>query len=276
MIIGVLLVPWLDGFAKLLIQRLPVLEVVWGRFLMQFFITLPFAWFHHGPRLFAVRQLELQILRSTFLVIATIFFFAALRTMSVANAIAVFFIHPLLTVVIASKLLGESVGWHRWLAAGLGFTGALVVIRPGFESFHWNSLFALGTGFCFSGYVLLGRRLAKECSPLQALLVTGLIGTVIMSMMQPAIWQTPLGKEWLWMVAMGSFGLVGHYFIIKALQHASASKLAALGYFEIIGSVLVGYIFFSNLPDHWTWLGITVIVSSGLYVMRHSICGEES
>ena len=125
----------------------------------------------------------------------------------------------------------------------VGFSGALVVIRPGFETFQWNSLYALGTGFCFSTYVLLGRKLAGQGSPLQALVLTGLTGTVIMTMLQPAVWKAPLAVEWLWMVIMGSIGLVGHYFIIKALDHAPASKLAPLGYFEIIGSVLLRLIF---------------------------------
>ncbi|GIR60888.1 MAG: hypothetical protein CM15mP66_03360 [Pseudomonadota bacterium] len=130
----------------------------------------------------------------------------------------------------------------------IGFSGALLVIRPGLEHFDWNSLYALATGFCFSGYVLLGRRLAGEGSPLQALVMTGLVGTLMMSFFQPAVWITPQGIEWVWMGAMGSIGLIGHYFIIKALEHAPASRLAPLGYFEIIGSVLVGLIAFGDLP----------------------------
>jgi len=196
--------------------------------------------------------------------------------MEIADAIAVFFIHPLLTVVIAPILLRENVGLRRWLAALIGFSGALLVIRPGLEHFDWNSLYALATGFCFSGYVLLGRRLAGDGSPLQALVMTGLVGTLMMSFFQPAVWITPQGIEWVWMGAMGSIGLIGHYFIIKALEHAPASRLAPLGYFEIIGSVLVGLIAFGDLPDAWTWSGIAIIVCSGLYVMHQSRLKQES
>ena len=104
--------------------------------------------------------------------------------------------------------------------------------------------------------------------------MTGLTGTVIMTMIQPAVWKEPLAVEWLWKIIMGSIGLAGHYFIIKALNHAPASKLAPQGYFEIIGSVLVGLIIFGDFPDAWTWLGIGVIVVSGLYVMRLSVIGK--
>ena len=80
--------------------------------------------------------------------------------------------------------------------------------------------------------------------------------------------------EWLWFVIMGSIGLAGHYFIIKARDHAPASKLAPLGYFVIIGPVLVGLIIFGDFPDAWIWLGIGMIVVSGFYAMRHSVIGK--
>lgn len=105
MLIGVLVFPWLDGFAKLLTQTLPLLQVVWGRFAVQFIITLPLAFHRHGRRAFHIRQWRLQVLRGSMLVLASIFFFAALRTLAVANAIAIFFIHPLLTVVLAPILV---------------------------------------------------------------------------------------------------------------------------------------------------------------------------
>jgi len=174
MLIGVLIVPWLDGFAKLLGQTLPFLEVAWARFSVQLIVILPLAWFRLGRNMLSLGQWRLQVLRGALLVLASTLFFASLRTMEIADAIAVFFIHPLLTVVIAPILLRENVGLRRWLAALIGFSGALLVIRPGLEHFDWNSLYALATGFCFSGYVLLGRRLAGEGSPLQALVMTGL------------------------------------------------------------------------------------------------------
>ena len=110
MLTGVLIVPWLDGFAKLLGQTLPVLEVAWARFVVQLMLTLPFAWFRLGRNMLKLGQWKLQIIRGVLLVLASTLFFASLRTMEIADAIAVFFIHPLLTIVIAPILLGEKVG----------------------------------------------------------------------------------------------------------------------------------------------------------------------
>ena len=101
--------------------------------------------------------------------------------------------------------------------------------------------------------------------------MTGLVGTLMMSFFQPAVWITPRGIEWVWMVAMGSIGLIGligHYFIVKAFEYAPANKLAPLGYFEIIGSVLVGYLLFNDLPNFLNIIGIIIIMSE-LYVHKN-------
>jgi drug/metabolite transporter (DMT)-like permease len=115
---------------------------------------------------------------------------------------------------------------------------------------------------------MLGRRLAGEGSPLQALVVTGLVGTLTMSVVQPGVWITPQGIEFIWMGAMGSIGLIGHYFIIKALENAPASRLAPIGYFEIIGSILVGYLIFRELPNLYSLFGIFIIIGSGIYTYK--------
>ena len=187
--------------------------------------------------------------------------------MKIADAITVFFVHPLLTVAFAPILLGEKLKCRRILVALIGFSGAIIVIRPGMENFDWNSLYALSTGFCFSGYILLGRHLAGQASPIQIVVINGLVGTFLLTFLQPAIWIKPNGIEWIWIFSMGSIGLIGHYFVTKAIEYSSASSMAPLGYFEIIGSVFVGLIAFDNLPDLWTWFGISIIVCSGLYIM---------
>ena len=268
MFTGVLIVPWLDGFAKLLGQTLPVLEVAWARFVFQFLLILPIAMFRLKTNIIKISHWKLQITRGLFLVLASSLFFASLRTMQIADAIAIFFIHPLLTILIAPIILKEKIKLVNLLIAFFGFSGALLIIRPGMEHFDWNSLYALGTGFCFSGYVLMGRRLAGQGSTLQALLITGFVGTLILSFLQPTVWITPQDLQWVWMGAMGLIGLVGHYFIIKALEHAPASRLAPLGYFEIIGSILVGLIIFKDLPDLISMLGIIIITLSGLYISK--------
>jgi drug/metabolite transporter (DMT)-like permease len=236
-------------------------------------LILPLAFYRFGRNMFNIRLFKLQIIRGTLLVLASTLFFASLRTMEIADAIAVFFVHPLLTVMIAPILLGEKVRYRQILAVLVGLSGALLVIRPGMDNFDWNSLYALATGTFFSGYILLGKRLVGKDSLIKVLLINGLVGTILIPFvtiliffLEPNVWIIPNNIEWIWIIAMGSIGLVGHYFIIKALEYSSASRLAPLGYFEIIGSVFVGLFVFGDLPNIWTWSGIVVIVFSGLYV----------
>ena len=142
MLLGVLIVPWLDGFAKLLGQSLPFLEVAWVRFAIQFMLILPLAFYRFGRNMFNIRLFKLQIIRGTLLVLASNLFFTSLRTMEIADAIAVFFVHPILTVMIAPILLNEKVRFQQILIVLVGFSGSLLVIRPGMDNFDWNSLCA--------------------------------------------------------------------------------------------------------------------------------------
>jgi drug/metabolite transporter (DMT)-like permease len=278
MLLGVLIVPWLDGFAKLLGQSLPFLEVAWARFAVQFILVLPLAFYRFGRNMFKIGLFKLQIIRGTLLVFASTLFFASLRTMEIADAIAVFFVHPLLTVMIAPILLNEKVRFRQILIVLVGFSGSLLVIRPGMDNFDWNSLYALATGVFYSGYIILGRRLVGKDSLIQVLLINGLVGTllipfgvILIPSLHSKVWIIPIGIEWIWIISMGSIGMIGHYFITKSLEYSSASRLAPLGYFEIIGSVFVGLFAFGDLPNIWTWTGIVVIVVSGLYVSLNRI-----
>ena len=103
---------------------------------------------------------------------------------------AFFFIRPLWIVIISSILLRERVGYQRLLAGLVGFSGALLVIHPGMEHFDWNSLYTLGTGFCFSGYILVSSRIAGQGFPHQALLITDFVVTLILSFLRPTVWIT--------------------------------------------------------------------------------------
>ena len=238
MLLGVLIVTWLDGFAKLLGQNLPFLEVAWARFAVQFMLIFPLAFYRFGRNMFSIRLFKLQIIRGTLLVLASTLFFASLRTMEIADAIAVFFVHPLLTVMIAPILLNEKVRFRQILIVLVGFSGSLLVIRPGMDDFDWNSLYALAAGFFYSGYIILGRRLVGKDSLIQVLLINGLVGTflipfgiILIPSLHSKVWIIPNGIEWIWILAMGSIGMIGHYFITKALEYSSASRLAPLGYF---------------------------------------------
>ena len=183
-----------------------------------------------------------------------------------AKALTLAFIAPLVTTALSPLLLGEKVGFRRWSAVLIGFFGSLIVVRPGFIDFNLASIAALGTGFFYGFYLIITRKLHSSDSPLLTLLLTGVVGAVIASFLVPLVWTNLSLYHWSLLALMGIFACLGHYFLILSLKYADASKLAPFGYFEIVTNVILGYYFFTDFPDHWTWLGLIVIVSSGVYI----------
>ena len=160
----------------------------------------------------------------------------------------------------------ERVGVKRWTAVIVGFIGSLVVIRPGFVELNLASFAALGTGLMYGFYLLITRKLSTFDNPLLTLLLTGVVGFIIASFFVPIVWINPTPTQWSWLALMGIFACLGHILLIYSLRFADASKLAPFGYFEIITNIILGYYFFKDFPDVWTFIGLFIIISSGVYV----------
>ncbi len=121
-------------------------------------------------------------------------------------------------------------------------------------------------------YLIITRKLHNYDSPLLTLLLTGVVGAILGSIIMPFVWVQPTIEEWSMMFAIGFFASIGHLFLILSLKYADASKLAPFGYFEIVTNIIIGYYFFSHFPDTWTFLGLFIIISSGVYIInRHKI-----
>ena len=117
-------------------------------------------------------------------------------------------------------------------------------------------------------YLIITRKLHSTDSPLLTLLFTGVVGAIIGSCLVPVVWVNPSLTQWSWLILMGLFACLGHILIILSLRYADASKLAPFGYFEIITNLILGYYVFSDFPDKYTFIGLFIIVSSGLYVFQ--------
>ena len=100
------------------------------------------------------------------------------------------------------------------------------------------------------------------------MLLTGVVGAIIVSLTIPIFWVQPSFTQWSLMAAVGVFACIGHFFLILSLKYADASKLAPFSYFEIITNIIIGYYFFGDFPDKWTFLGLFIIVSAGIYIFR--------
>ena len=267
-LLGWMILPVMDGFAKYLSADLPVLQITWARYFFTVAFTLPVMFFFYKKQLVWSDRPKLQILRGLILLCANICFFYAISIIPLAKALTLAFVAPLIVTAFSPMLLGEKVGVRRWTAVIIGFIGSLVVIRPGFLEINLASLAALGTGIMYGFYLIITRKLSTSDNPLLTLLITGLVGGVIVSFIAPFIWVKPTLNQWSMMTGIGVFACIGHLFLILSLKYADASKLAPFSYFEIITNITIGYYFFSDFPDNWTFLGLSIIIMSGIYISR--------
>jgi len=265
----------LDSMAKYLMQSYPVAQVVWARF----FFHVVFVMIAMG---FSVRQqiktqsIILQCARSFFMLTTTVLFFVGLHFLPLATASTIMFVSPIFVTILSVFLLGEKVGVRRWAGVVAGFTGAIVVVRPGFQGFDWNALFVLAAAFTHAFYQIFTRKARLYDSPITSLFYTGLVGAVLMTGVAPFYWQTVAVSDYLLLVSLGLAGGVGHLCLIRAFQNAPASVVAPFSYSSLIWATLYGYILFSDLPDRWTLIGASLIIGSGLYIFHREQVTRES
>ncbi len=263
-----IMLPIMDGFAKYLSSSIPILQITWSRYFFTVLIAFPIMFFFFKEDLKWTQQPKLQIIRGLLLFCANILFFYSISIISLAKALTLAFIAPLIVTILSPILLNEKVGFRRWVAVIIGFIGSLIVLRPGFVEISLASIAALGTGFLYGIYLIVTRKLHNSDHPLLTLLLTGVVGAIIGSIIMPAVWVKPTLTEWYMMFAIGFFASIGHLLLILSLKFADASKLAPFGYFEIITNIIIGYYFFNHFPDNWTFVGLFVIILSGVYIFK--------
>jgi len=209
---------------------------------------------------------KLQLIRGLLLLGTNICFYYAVSHISLSKALTLTFISPLVVTVFSSIFLSEKVGIKRWSAVVVGFTGAIVVIRPGYIPLDMGSLAALSAGTMYAFYLITTRKLSISDNSMLTLLITGLIGSFVMSFTIPFVWVSPTLDQWLLLSLIGVVTLVGHFLLILSFKYAEASKLAPISYFEVVTNTVYGYFLFNHFPDNWTLVGLVIIISSGLFV----------
>lgn len=204
--------------------------------------------------------------RAALLFSATWLFFEALKHLPIADALAIFFVNPLVIVVLSALLLREKVGPDRWIAVAVGFVGTMIIIRPGLVELNPGTLYALASGIMLGSYFVMTRHIAGEADATVLTFQTAAIGAAMMTLALPWIWVTPSGVQWLMLIALGVIATLAHMFITLSYEQAEASLLAPFAFTEIIMATLVGWWFFNDLPDRWTLLGVAVLIASAIYI----------
>ena len=263
---AMVIVPGIDAFAKYLSADYSTPQIVWARFFFHFAILAPLVLLRYRDGRIIPARPVFQLLRGGCLLAATLFFFGALRSLPIADTLAVFFVSPLIVTILSAVILKEQVGVRRWSAVLVGFAGILIIARPGGAVFHPAALLALGAGISYAVYAIMTRKLSGSAPPLVTLAYTALLGAIVMSLVMPFYWRPPSPTDWVLMACLGLFAAAGHFLVILAFERAPASLLAPYGYSEIVTATVLGYVIFGDFPDAVTWVGVAIVVASGVYI----------
>jgi drug/metabolite transporter (DMT)-like permease len=208
-----------------------------------------------------------QIGRSVLMLASNLVFVTAIGAVPLATASAIGFTAPLIVTALSVPLLHEQVGWRRWSAVAVGFGGTLMVIRPG-SGFHEPAvLLLLASSFAYALYQIATRLAGRYDSAATGIIFAALFGSLGMSLVMPIVFVMPRSMlDGLLFGCLGLLGGFGHYLVIRAFQLGPAAVIAPLGYVELLGTVVLGYLVFGNFPDAWMWIGAGVIIASGIYI----------
>lgn len=266
---AMLVIPSSDAIAKYLSGAHSAAFLSWARYVAALGFLLPVVavtqW-RSPQRLIAPGQLLPQIIRTAFLVSAMTLYYMAIKHVPLADALGAYFVAPIIATLLATVILRERLDWRRLAAVGLGFAGALLVVRPGAETSS-GTLIALASGALMACYLVMTRATAKASSPLSTLTLQLVLGIAMLTPFVAFQWSMPDRQGIMLILLMGLVSAASNLMTISAFRFAQVSTLSPLVYLELVGATALGFAMFGDFPAPATWLGIAVIVVAGLVVV---------
>lgn len=255
------------GAKWLIISGIPTAEVVFARYAVNLVLFMAVFLPLRGPALFATRHPTLEIVKALMLLGATVANFIAIRYLPLTVTGSIMFAMPLILPVMAIPLLGEHIGWRRWLAVAAGFIGVLTILQPGGVAFHWAALVSIAAMVFYALYTIATRKLAgiDPADTQQAYSVTIATAGVAPFLLFGWTWPGDLAG-WLAFGLMGLCGAVGHLLLTVAYRLGPASVLAPFTYPQILFMAAASWFVFGEAPDAAVYAGAPIIVGAGLYL----------
>lgn len=275
MTLAMLSIPLCDGLAKYLSLDYSPLFISWARYAVACLVVLPVAVATHGPRVFPAEQRLFHVLRTVFLVTAMTLYFLAVAEIQLATAISAFFVAPIIAMALSIAVLRERMTWRKGLSLAMGFGGSLVMLQPGGD-LEPVILLALGAGLFFAIYMIATRQASQSSDPIKTLAFQCVVGMMLLSPQAVATWSLPAQGDLLFFAGLGLFSAISHFLSIAAFRFADASTLSPLVYLELVGSVVIGYLAFAELPGPATVAGAALIVTAGLILLQRRKTATEA
>lgn len=257
---------------KLLSTDLPIAQILWFRFAGFFALLLPIVVFRFRAAVLRPTPAWLQLVRGCLLPLSTGFFVIGVRTMDYAEAIAVLYVYPFLIAMVSPWLLGEPTRLSSWLGVFGGFVGIMLIVRPSPDGLgNPGTMWVLGTGVLVAGQLILNRKLGRDIDPwLTSVWGAGTATALLTPLMLPA-W-TSMGLEQLLMLLLlGCLAAISQTMFAIAFARSPAAELAPFTYTEMVAGIAIGFIIFGSLPSLLSWIGISIVILSGVLVARSQL-----
>lgn len=259
---------FLDVSAKFLSNSgMPTTEIMFARYGIHVALLLVLVLPVRGWDLFRTGNWKLELARGLCLLGSTGGNFLAMRYLPLTVTGALLFTMPLMTCALSGPMLGESVGWRRWLAIGFGFIGILIIIRPGTEAFQPAALFSLAAAFFGAVFGIFTRKLAGVDGAMTQQVYAGSIALIAVTPFAFGGWVWPAEPiSWVAFFTLGLAGVGGHLLISVAHRYATPATLAPFNYLQLLYLAMASWVIFNQPPDTWFFFGATIIILSGLYI----------
>lgn len=256
-------------------KELPPLQAAFFRAAFGALIFLPHI-FGNGFGFLRTEQLGLHLLRAFLNAVSMFLFFTGLAVTALAKVTALSFTSPLFMAVLSVIILGERMRIRRWTATLLGFVGMLVIVRPGFIELDTGSIMIIASSAIWAVTMIVIKVLLRTDTSFS---VTG-YASIFVSLfaLPPAIyfWQNPSLDAWMWMVFVGVLGASAQFLLAEALREADAGAIMPFDFLKLVWASLFGFYLFAEIPDAYTWLGASIIFSSGCYIAyRESVVARK-
>jgi drug/metabolite transporter (DMT)-like permease len=266
----------LDISAKYILQEYSLIQFIFVRSLLATIIFLIICPWYGGLQSMKTKKWKWHLLRAFLSIIAMFGFFYGISRMPLVNAVTIVYIAPIIVTALSTTLLNEKVGWPRWIAVIAGFSGALIILRPGEGSNIEASLAVFASAIGFALLAITARKMAKTESII-AMSVYVLIGPMIASMFfLPNNYIAPDGSDWLIFLFAGVASVFTWIGYINAYKRYSPVSLAPFEYLALIGAAIAGYYLWNEVPDKFVLIGASIIIGSGIFIARREIGKSQS
>jgi len=258
-----------DGLSKYLATEYNVYMVVMIRywFFAAFVISMSSRRTGGIKRVSKTKSPILQIFRSLILVAEMCITILAFTLLGLAETHAIFASYPLIIAMLSGPILGEYVGWRRWLAISVGFIGILIILNPGNGIFSPYALVPLAGAILFALYGLLTRYVGQYDNSSTSFFWTGVVGSIAMTVVGLNFWDPVSKSDWSIMLLLSASGVVGHYLLIKCYEVAEASAVQPFAYLQLIWASMIGIIIFGEQITTNVLIGACIIVGAGLFTL---------